>query len=478
MSISIGSIPFNTKPYQNISGVSTTNSSERYVNGIMVPDDKGGFVSKRRPGLSLFVDIGSSAKIDGVYWWAKKSLLIAVSNGTVYKITNNTGTVVSLGGVSLNTSTRVTFAEARHSGSDYLFMCNGGQIAYTDGTTALAYIADSNAPTTCTFVSFIDQYLVANDTSNDKFYYSNVGDPFTWSSLNFATAESNFDRSVCITVKNRNIIIFGEASVEFWQNDGVTPFKRRSDIFINEGTFSPYSITDTSQGIFFINNNREVKLLSVTGQLTKVSDSFDSVFQGLSSVSDAFGDNYVVGGKGFYVLTFPTDGKTYVYDYIQGYWAEWAYWSSSDFARYRGNNYTYAAGWNFHIVGDYNDDKLYKSSFSYYDDNGTTMKWLRVTGNVDHGNILSRKMNIQTIFKIKSGHSITDAAMPYYMYRRNPDQRGWRTEQQIPAQRIGNNYPEARLFRQGHYNMMQHELSCTDAIDVEVSDVIEKFQVL
>ena len=474
----LAEIPFNSKPYQNVSGVSNTLAGERYVNGILVPRDSGGFIGKRRPGLTLFKDIGSSAAIDGVYWWAKRGILIVVSGGNVYKITDDSGTLVSLGGVSLQSGTRVIFAEASYSGVDYIFMCNGSQIAYTNGTAAPAFISDADAPTNCTFVSFIDQYLVANDTSNDKFYYSEVGNPFSWSNLDFATAESNFDKSTLLLIKNRNIIIFGESSIEFWYNDGVTPFSRRNDIFVNEGTFAAYSAVDTSRGIFFLNNNREVMLLSSTGSVQKVSTPFDATIQGLSETDDAFGDDYIVGGKGFYVLTFPTAEKTYVYDYINDYWAEWAYWSGSDFARYLGNSYTYAAEWNLHIVGDYNDDKVYTWSFDSYQDNGTLMKWLRVTGNVDHGAIGQRKMNIRTTFRIKSGHSISGSAMPYYMYRRNADLRGWSNEHLIPAQRIGNAYPEAKLFRQGHYNMMQHELSCTDNIDIEVVQAMEEFEIL
>lgn len=468
-------LPFNTKPYQNVDGLSNTIAGERYVNGILVPKDTGGFISKRRPGLLLFKDIGSGSAIDGVYWWAKRGFLVVVSGGTVYKITDTDGTLVSIGGVSLQTGVRVTFAEASYAGVDYLFMCNGTQIAYTNGTAAAAFLSDGDAPTNCTFVAFIDQYLVANDTSNDKFYYSAVGDPFSWSNLDFATAESNFDKSTLILVKNRNIIIFGESSIEFWYNDGTTPFSRRNDIFVNEGTFAAYSAVDTSVGIFFLNNNREVMVLSPTGAVKKVSGPYDKTIQGLSETDDAIGDNYIVGGKGFYVLTFPSAEKTYVYDYVNDYWSEWAYWVSSDFARYLGNNYTYAAGWNLHIVGDYNDDKLYTSSFDYYDDNGTLMKWLRLTGNVDHGNIGRKKMNVRTTFRVKSGHSVTD---PVFMYRRNADKRGWSNQHEIPAQNTGEEYPEPKLYRQGHYNMMQHELSCTDAIDIELVGVVEHYRML
>jgi len=476
----VSELPINSKPYQDVSGISNTVAAESYINGIMVPRDKGGYILKRRPGLLEFKEIASSSPIDGMHWWASRSILVVVSGGSIYKITDSSGTLVSLGGVSLSTGTRVTFAEASSSGTDYLFMCNGGQIAYTEGTTAPAFLSDPDAPTNCTHLSFIDQYLVANDTNNDKFYYSAVGDPFSWSNLDFATAESSFDISKALMVKDRNIVIFGESSVEFWYNDGVTPFRRRNDIFINDGTFAAYSAVDTPKGIFFLNNNREIKLITRSGQLveTPISETIASNLQDLTATDNAIADHYVVGGKGFYVITFPTDAKTWVYDYKNDYWAEWAYWESSDFARYRGNNYAYAAGWNKHLVGDYNDDKIYESSFDYYDDDGTLMKWLRRTGFVDHGASLVRKRCDKITFRIKSGHTITGNAMPYYMYRRNNDYRGWSNEHQIPAQKLGFNYPLAKVYRQGIYNIMQHELSCTDAIDVEIVEAQEEYEVL
>lgn len=471
-------IPFNSKPYQDVSGISNSTASESYINGILVPKDTGGFISKRRPGLTLFKNIETGTAIDGVYWWASRAILVVVSNGGVYKITDSAGTLVSLGGVSLQTGTRVTFAEASYAGVDYIFMANGGQVAYTNGTAPAAFLSDTDAPTNCTFISFVDQYLVANDTSNDRFYYSDVGDPFSWSSLSFATAESNFDRSVLILIKNRNIVIFGEQSIEFWYNDGVTPFRRRNDTFISQGTFSPYSAVDTQLGIFFLNNNREVMLMSSTGTLKKVSTVFDRTFQGLSVTSNAVADNYIVGGKGFYVVSFPTDNKTYAYDYYNDYWAEWAYWANDDYARYLGNNYAYAAAWNKHIVGDYGTGKLYESSFSQYGDNGVVMKWFRRTGFVEHGDSSGRKLNISTTFRLKTGHSIANSAMPYYVYRRNPDGRGWLNERMIPAQRIGNNYPLSTLQRQGIYSLVQHEIYCTDPIDVELVEAIEEYDEL
>ncbi len=478
--MAISELPLTTKPYQDVSAVANSVASEEYINGIMVPRDNGGYILKRRPGLELFKDIGSSASIDGLYWWESKSLLIVVSGGDIYKITDSSGTLVDLGGVSLSTGVRVTFAEASSSGTDYLFMCNGGQIAYTDGTNTAAFLSDGDAPTNCTHVSFIDQYLVANDTNNDKFYYSAVGDPFSWSNLDFASAESSFDISKALMVKDRNIVIFGSASVEFWYNDGITPFTRRNDIFIDDGTLSAYSAADTPKGIFFLNNNREVKLITRSGQLVEkaVSDPIKSQLQALTSTSDAYADHYTVGGKGFYVLSFPTDEVTWVYDYQNDYWAKWYYWEDSDYARYLGNNYAYAAGFNFHLVGNYNDDKIYKVSFDYYDDAGTLMKWLRRSGFVDHGLTNVRKMNVKTTFRIKSGHTITDNAMPYYMYRRNNDYRGWSNEHLLPAQKLGNNYPLARAFRQGIYEIMQHEISCTDAIDVELISAFEEYEVL
>ena len=474
----IANLPFNQKLYLDIDESSTSTAISRHVNGILTPKDGGGYVSKKRPGLLDFKDVGTDRGIDGIFWWNEKSLLFIVSNGNIYKLSSTIESPVLMGGVKLKQGERVSFSLASHGVIDYLFLCNGGQIAYTDGDANVSFISDTNAPTNTTFIEFIDQYLIANDLVNDKFYYSSVGDPFTWSSLDFATAESNFDKTKTILVSNRSIKIFGENSIEFWYNDGATPFKRRNDIFVNQGTLSPYSVIKSDIGVFFFNGNREVMVLSETGGVSKVSTVIDRKLQSLSNVDDVYANNYIVGGRGLYVITFPNEELTYVYDYKNDYWSEWDYWSTLSKSRYLGNTYVYVPKWNLHLVGDYNSGKIYSTSFDYYDDAGTILKWTQQTGFIDHGSSSKKKMNIKITFRIKSGHKKTDNTDGFVMYRNNIDGNGWSDVVSIPIGKTGETMPLHSIYTQGHYYMMKHELSCSDTIDLELVDIFEEYEVL
>ena len=43
-------------------------------------DEAGAF--NRRPGMSQFVDLGTDAPVDGIFYWPEVDYLVAVSKGT------------------------------------------------------------------------------------------------------------------------------------------------------------------------------------------------------------------------------------------------------------------------------------------------------------------------------------------------------------------------------------------------------------
>ena len=47
-------------------------------------DEKGGV--NRRPGMPEFCDLGTAAPVDGLFWWETEDIVLAVSNGDVFKI--------------------------------------------------------------------------------------------------------------------------------------------------------------------------------------------------------------------------------------------------------------------------------------------------------------------------------------------------------------------------------------------------------
>jgi hypothetical protein len=112
----------------------------------------------------------------------------------------------------------------------------------------------------------------------------------------------------------------------------------------------------------------------------------ERAIQGYSTISDAFALTFQMEGHSFYVLTFPTADKTWVYDVASGHWFEWCSRNTSTGAEFRWRASCAAfIGGKVH-VGDYADGKIYRLSLDTYTDNGDPIKFLRATQCMDSPN--------------------------------------------------------------------------------------------
>jgi hypothetical protein len=97
--------------------------------------------------------------------------------------------------------------------------------------------------------------------------------------------------------------------------------------------------------------------------------------QTYGNISDAVAYTYQQDGHSFYVLTFPSANKTWVYDVATNAWHERAGWVNGEFTRHRSNCQMF---FNSEvIVGDYENGKLYAFDPTVYADDGQIQRWLR-----------------------------------------------------------------------------------------------------
>jgi hypothetical protein len=153
--------------------------------------------------------------------------LYVVSGSKVAKITSS-GTVTLLGNVSA--SGHVTMARNRRETNP------GPQIgiATSDGHY---YVVAADTVTEVSLtplesgvlqsLAFIDGYFVLV-FDNGEFFATSIDQATTIDPLKFASAESNPDGLVRGVVRNRDVVLCGTASTEFWQNTGAAdfPFER------------------------------------------------------------------------------------------------------------------------------------------------------------------------------------------------------------------------------------------------------------
>ncbi len=519
-------LPIKTPIYQNIDEMALSQFSPALIDGYM--DEEGN--THRRPGLSLLVDLGTGAKVDGLYWWKKQGYAIAVSGGKVFKITASDGTNTDITGAgAMVTGTRVSFTED----ATYAFMANGGKIQHYNNAGTATQMVDADCPTAVTQLGWHDQYLLCNNVGTGQMHYSDLNNSISWSALSFVNAESMPDNILSINTAWREILLLGESSAEIFWDDGTNPFSRLEGAYTERGCSAAYSTAFFDNTWQWLDHTR--RFVRIDGRVPQViSTPFDKTIQGLSTISDAMSDILEVDGRTFWIISFPTDEKTYVYDYALKLWYEWSYWDTvgAVYQRWLGNCVCYAKGWNKHLVGSRIDGKIYTASTSVYTDNGNTIRTLRRTAHVDYDTMARKRSNAlysrvkrgtgistasevtgtdATIYTCKISHTaaalnrpITGAdyatywvaggatggawvsgtdytgQTPYIIVRWNDDGKdSWSNDHQINFGRVGDKkIVDSSLKRLGIYQTRQWEFILTDPVPLVLADAEEDVELL
>lgn len=437
--------------------------------------DELGIIHKR-PGLEVLCDLGSSSEIQGLYWWDALGKTIAVSNGQVYTIDDISGAFTNVTGDALVTSGKVSFA----TDGTTLVMANGGRmVTYASGGST-TYMADADAPTTVSYVVWLDGYMLAVDTSNlGRVYYSSPTDITSWGATDFFTAETDPDALQFIGKKDRVIYLFGKETTEAWWDDGATPFKRIDGMFVETGTLAKDSVAIVRKIWTFFDDQRRISTIE-GNNINSVSSAFDDEIRGLRSVSDAIAMSIDLGVRSWYVLTFKTANKTYVWDLTTSAMYEWGIYDSSDgtYDRFRGTVHTYARSWQFNLIGDKSNGKIYKLSTSKYQDDTDEIRTLIRTGHMSHGTNRNKRSNAVRL-RVKRGAGLNNATVAPKMSMRWRDNNGaWSNWHQRSLGLIGEQEFFITFRNMGTYRTRQYEIMHSDNSDFILINMEEDIEVL
>lgn len=277
---------------------------------------------------------------------------------------------------------------------------NGVQILIVDGTpngytitlADLTYATVSNpAFYGATRVAVVDGYLVLNRPATRQWYITLFSD-VDFDALDFASKIGAPDLLVAIGVTRRNVFLFGEQTTEIWTNTGGTDFtfSRIPGAFIQFGCKAPYSLCEADGSLYWVSQSPQGECMVLRTEnydRARISThAIESELQKYARVDDAIGYVHQMDGHYWYVLSFPTASKTWVFDLSTQQWHERAYLDESGaFSRHRGNCFAF---WNGrHVVGDYADGRLYELSLDVYTDAGNEIRRVRSFPHlVDDGN--------------------------------------------------------------------------------------------
>lgn len=227
-------------------------------------------------------------------------------------------------------------------------------------------------------VAFIDGWLIFNQPNTQNFY-TNAPTPYTitFSGSFFAKNDTSSDNLVTLMENNRELWLIGERHSEVWYDSGGAnfAFDRIPGVAPQIGCSAKHSIARLGSSLVWLGQSeRGQNVVIQTEQYSYKDISTRAIEHQISQyplVSDAVGYTYEEEGHLFYVLTFPTADKTWVYDVSSGMWHERASYDPVTGVFHRHKSSGFINYQNIRMVGDFQHQLGYQMSRVYYSDGGT-----------------------------------------------------------------------------------------------------------
>ncbi len=370
------------------------------------------------PGLTLLATASDSGW-RGLYQ-ANNGTLYGVCGSSVYAISNQWA-LTKLGTIGTSDG-QVCMAD------------NGISLVLVDGSTqgwtiqlsnnAFAQLVDPTGTFVgANFVAYIDTFFLFNKPGTQAFYTS-LSNSLTFDPLYIANKTGYADDLVSIAVVQRQIWLIGAKTTEVWYDAGNAnfPFAIVEGAFIQHGCVAPYSVAAQDVNVFWLGQDAQGNCIVFQGinyAAERISThAIEHEFQTYATVSDAIAHVHQIEGHVFYVLTFPSADKTWVYDVSNKLWHERMWMDSNGLEhRHRANCGVFAYG-EF-VVGDWQNGNLYKYDLNNYTDNGAAIRRIRSFPQVV--NELKRIMYRQFVADMQCGATTDPTAVPQIELRWSDD---------------------------------------------------------
>jgi hypothetical protein len=146
--------------------------------------------------------------------------------------------------------------------------------------------------------------------------------------LIYFSKENYPDIGLAVSVFNSLVILWGDTSIEFWQDAGGSPlpYARVQGATQQWGLAAKWSRAAVNNSMIFLAKNpgglyKVIKLDGYSPVPVSTPD-IDAILNDLSVVSDAVALTYTVYGHALYQLTFPTANRSLLYDATTNIWSE------------------------------------------------------------------------------------------------------------------------------------------------------------
>lgn len=240
-------------------------------------------------------------------------------------------------------------------------------------TNVFSQITDTNF-LGATRIDFVDTFFVSNVPGTQEFQTS-FSNEAVWDALQFASKTGASDMLVSLIVLKREVWLLGQDTGEVWYDAGgaIFPLAILPGVFLTHGTLAPYSLAKQNDVCFWLSQSNQGTAQVFKGQAyadKRISTyAIENEIASYTYTADAIGMTYQQQGHTFYVLTFPTANKTWVWDEEAKLWHQRT-WTDPDGGEHRWRPNCLAFCYGMVIAGDWQNGNLYQVNPDDYTDAG------------------------------------------------------------------------------------------------------------
>lgn len=339
------------------------------------------------------------------------------------------------------------------------------------GTHVVAY-ADS------LFLNTVDPSVA----TKSQFFFSGpaVGADFSgnedWSTAHVAgviRATARPDPVVALYGNTDELFVFGTTTLQVFgkSTDPANPFP--PVVTMELGCSAPYSVVQSDRTFAWLDHLRRFVVSDGRTQ-TVISDPIQRTLHDMSSVSDCFGYRIILGYLDLIVWTFPTDGRSFVFQ--QGAaWSEWSSWDGSHWTPFPVTAATNLKAKGQVLVGT-SAGQMARLDLGTTQDLGRDINAYVITGFQDHKTD-APKSCARVRFALRRGQVETDTE-PILLLSWRDDLGPWEPSIPLSLGAPGESSPVVQLHGLGVYRRRQWRLEFTDAADLALVSATEEFEVL
>lgn len=437
----------------------------------------------RRPGIRAYSEAPETAVnaggIEGLFC-TDDGMLLALSTGPGRSLYEVTGGAARLVQNALPGTFRPVFAQTEM----IVAIAGGREIIKYERAPRTAGLLGGSPPLASHVIAHASR-LLANDlfVNQTAVRYSDTAIGTTdysglenWSfafPAGYIIASARPDNVQAVVENTNNVYVFGTGTTQVYGPDG-------NSVYLPEGTReigcgAPYSIIKQDQAFAWFDNYRRIQITD--GRSYKdISGPIGKTLDGITEPSNGFGYRVLTGRTDCMVWTFPTDGRTFVYQAGSG-WGQWGGWdqATANYKPFSVLSHFLRTDTNTNVVGT-TDGFVAELSEDAFTDLGEPIRAHIETGYVSRGT--DRPKHCQCVRMTFRRGATTGATGPqaWLSYRDRPGP--WEPSIPIDLGGSGDTHPVLEFRSLGTYRRRQWRFEFTGTDELVLVSATEDFEVL